>query len=108
MSKVSNSKITKAQKSQVTAFLTENQNVRIFSFMEEGVTVAAKRIFPGSKNVLFAVSIMGEDETKFRPSVGAYYAMLRLLSGIGIQMPCEAGWDNVGRNARILADMIAY
>jgi hypothetical protein len=108
MSKVSNSKLTKAQKSQVNHFIANSPNVRFFSFPDERVTVAVERVFPEPKNVLFAVSTMGEDGAKFRPSVGKYYAMLRLSEGVGLRMPCEASWDSVERTAREIADMIAY
>ncbi len=76
--KTSNSKLTADQKLDRKDMLARMPDVQLFSFPESGVTVAASK---EGTTVQFAVSLMSEDEQKFRRKVGEYHALSRIWNG---------------------------
>lgn len=75
----SSPKLDKEQKYWLKQIRREFPEMKLFSFYDLGVTVAIRRT--GSIMGVFAVSIAGEGETKFRPKVGKYHAACRMVDG---------------------------
>ena len=72
----SNSKLTQDQKT----FLKESKKEdKTLKFVNNGKTTFAYH--RNNKLVIFATSIMSDDEMKFRRKVGEFYALSRLASG---------------------------
>ena len=77
---VSNTKLTKAQKQFVKNFEAEMVNNGAVFISDNNVTMLIVSPFKNSKMVEFAISTMSENEKKFRPSVGKYYAINNYLN----------------------------
>jgi hypothetical protein len=109
MSKVLNSKLTKAQKIERKAMIVHNPEMRLYPFLNAGAgaIVACKFPFPGAKIAQFAVAICSPDEQKFRYKVGEFHAMQKLLDGQFLQVPCN-GFDEMAMMAEKFANMVAF
>lgn len=64
------------------------------------VTMAIKPKFNNSEFVDISIAIMSSNEKKFRPSVGAYYALARMEGGECITIPLN------GRALREVAESV--
>lgn len=93
----SNTKLHPEQKAWKKSALAELRAAGGEVFTDfSSVTVAIKPKFPGSDFVDISIAGMSENEKKFRPSVGAYYALERMEHGECITVP---------RNGRTLAEV---
>ena len=86
---VSNTKLTKDQKHAVKAFEYNVMPNDAF-FADNGkVTILVIPEFNNSKMVMVSVSTMADNEKKFRPSVGKYFAMQNFYKGEYIKIFME-------------------
>ena len=89
-------------KQDVKEFLAEGGQV--FSFPDQGVTVAIKRPFKGAKCVNVAVAVMSKSETKFRPLMGKGIAISKLGWGNCLTFPASQDFDYIAEWVR---DMVS-
>jgi hypothetical protein len=90
MAQFSNSKLTKAQKSELKDMKVQHTTDGGALYQHEGFTMAVMPVFPGSKMSLISVSFASELELKIRPKVGAYMALSKMFKGEFVQVPAEA------------------
>ena len=78
----SNSKLTAEQKADLKLLKkhAKSNGTRIHS----DATTIAYKIHP--KTVEFSLAVMSDNETKFRPNVGKYYALTRFNNGQTVTM----------------------
>jgi len=86
---MSNTKLTADSKQYLKEFKKNNSDIRFFN--NGIVTIAYTPEFTGSKMARVAISIMSDNEKKFRAKVGEYNALTNLESGIYITVPCNFG-----------------
>ena len=82
---MSNTKLTADSKQTLKEFKKNNPDIRFFN--NGVVTVCVVPEFNNSKMVQVSVSIMSEDEIKFRAKVGEYIAMSRMEQMENITVP---------------------
>ena len=77
---MANTKLTKSDKNWLkNVFMVHNPNATFYS--NGTVTLCVIPEFNNSKMVRVSVSIMSDDENKFRAKVGKYFAASRMLVG---------------------------
>jgi len=59
----------------------------VFSFPNDGITIAIQPAFEGSRTMHVAVAVASPEEKKFRRKVGEYVALCHLVDGIVITVP---------------------
>ena len=77
----SNSKLDCEQKEILREMKSEfsDKHGQIFSFHENGVTIAIMQAFAGANTIKVATSVASPDEKKFRRKVGEYHALANML-----------------------------
>jgi hypothetical protein len=105
---MSSPKLSRVQKESLKGMLDQMPEVFLFSFPENGVTVAIRRT--GRNMGEFSVALAGEGEMKFRPKVGKFHAMYRMYGGntMPVNLPAADLEVSEAEIVEIVANELAF